>query len=131
MFICIQRAEERVIAHNQLEEKSIRYFIFNILSSSWIRKTLAYVSSCHFNIAKQERKKKTRDDDNGDDIRDLTQQDGRMTKKCGARLCISKFYATFFRNSAVQSVPNVLMCKVPIIGTRRRQTATPVNKINN
>ena len=38
-------------------KKSIRYVIFNILSSSWIRKTLAYVSSCHFNIAKQERKK--------------------------------------------------------------------------
>ena len=57
MFICIQRAEERVIAHNQLEEKCIRYVIFNILSSSWIKEPLAYVSSCHFNLAKQERKK--------------------------------------------------------------------------
>ena len=131
MFICVQRAEERVIVHNQLAEKCIRYVIFNILSSSWIKKKLAYASNCHFNLAKQKRKKKARDDDNGDDISDLTQQDGRMTKKCGARLCISKFYATFYRNSAVQSVPNVLMCKVPIIGTRRRQTATPANKINN
>ena len=58
MFICIQRAEERVIAHNQLAEKCIRYVIFNILSSSWIKKKLAYVSSCHFNLAKQKRKKK-------------------------------------------------------------------------
>ena len=57
MFICIQRTEERVIAHNQLEEKSIRNVIFNVLSSSWIRKTLAYVSSCHFNMAKLKRKK--------------------------------------------------------------------------
>ena len=43
-------------------------------------------------------------------------QDGRMTKKCGARLCIPNLtYATFFRYSAVLSVPTVLLCKLSSI----------------
>ena len=42
----------------------------------------------------------------------------------------SQSYATFFRHSAVLSLPAVLMRKLPVIGTRKRQTATSV-KINN
>ena len=48
-------------------------------------------------------------------------QDGRMTKKCGARLHVhSQSYAISFRHSAVLSfpavlsVPAVLLCKLPI-----------------
>ena len=40
-------------------------------------------------------------------------------------------YVTFFGHSAVLSVPAVLLRKLPIIGTRKRQTATPVNKTNS
>ena len=40
-------------------------------------------------------------------------------------------YATFFRHSAVLSVPALLLRKLPIIGTRKRQTATPAKKINS
>ena len=40
-------------------------------------------------------------------------------------------YATSFRHSAVLSVPAVLLRKLPITGKRKRQTATPANKINS
>ena len=46
-------------------------------------------------------------------IRDLTQQDGRMTKKCCTRL-YSRSCATFFRPSTVLSLPAVLLSKVSI-----------------
>ena len=56
-------------------------------------------------------------------IRELAEQDGaRMSKKCGARLH-SQSYATCFRHSAV------LLGKLSFIRTRKRKTATPVNKI--
>ena len=51
-----------------------------------------------------------------------------MTKKCGARLSIPN--QTFFRHSAVLGVPAVLLRKL-IIGTQKRQAATPANKILN
>ena len=42
-------------------------------------------------------------------------QDGRMTKKCGARLCIPVLARHFFRHSAVLSLTAVLLRKVPIV----------------
>ena len=53
-----------------------------------------------------------------DGSRDLTQQDGwktqdgRMTEKCGARLCIPGLARHFIRYSAVLSLPAVLLRKV-------------------
>ena len=60
-------------------------------------------------------------------------QDGRMTKKCDAirETVHSRFYATSFRHFAILSVPAVLLHKLPITGTRKRQTATPANKMNS
>ena len=43
----------------------------------------------------------------------------------------SQSYATFFRYSAVVSLPAILLRKFPMIGTRKRQTDTPANKINS
>ena len=47
-----------------------------------------------------------------------------MTKNCGAGLCIVNLMLHFF-----VSVPAILLRKLPVIGTRKRQTATPTNKI--
>ena len=59
-------------------------------------------------------------------IRELRQQDGwktqdgRMTKKCRAKLYLPNSYATFFRHSAVLSRPTILLRKHgdPIIPNR-------------
>ena len=47
-------------------------------------------------------------------IRELTQQEGRMTQKCRERLGMQS-RATFFRHSAVLSLPAVLLRKLPNI----------------
>ena len=43
----------------------------------------------------------------------------------------SQSYAISFRHSTALSVPAVLLGKFPITGTRKRQTATPANKLNS
>ena len=59
-----------------------------------------------------------------DNNRELTQQDGsktqdgRMTKKCGARLCIPGLARNFFRHSAV------LLRKLPNASIRTEITVT-------
>ena len=60
-------------------------------------------------------------------IGDLTQQmgwktqDGRMTKILRETVD-SRSCATFFRHSAILSLPALLLRKLPLIGTRKRQT---------
>ena len=43
----------------------------------------------------------------------------------------SQSYGASFPHSAILSVAVVLLRKLPITGTRKRQTATPANKINS
>ena len=65
-----------------------------------------------------------------DNNRELTQQDGsktqdgRMTKKCGARLCIPGLARNFFRHSAVLSLTAVLLRKLPNASIRTEITVT-------
>ena len=128
-FVRRETPEDERTTSAMFENESLAQGLTGDLTTAWAQTGLE--GKC---ASKHARSPRTWNSSDIGSLRNRTAQkdsEGQNDEKMWRETEYSQPYVTFFRHSAALSVPAVLLRKLPIIGTRKRQTATPVNKINS